>query len=411
MANNPLRPHRMAVSPGKLLEDLFTAYFDARLRKRNKHSQLRFEIDSERLLVELRDDILDRRYAVSPGICFIVDEPVKREIFAADFRDRVVHHLLYNYLVPVFDRIFIDDSYSCRKGRGTTYGIGRIASFIRECSRDYTSDCYVLKLDIEGYFMAMDKGILLRRLEEFISASIQANGCCNPFGTDPELLLYLSETLLADDAAAHCTVRGRRSDWDGLPHAKSLFHAREGCGLPIGNLTSQLFSNVYLHPLDAYVKDTLGIVYYGRYVDDLILVHHSRDGLKAATAGIREFLRDELRLRLHPRKVWLQHYSKGVNFLGATIKPHRRYVSHRACGNFVRCVAGWNSRLSKGEPSVPELKRMRSQINSYLGVLCRYAGYNIRKRVLLDRRNLFFRYAYLEKGLKRIRLRKKALGL
>ncbi|MDR1882782.1 MAG: reverse transcriptase/maturase family protein [Prevotella sp.] len=398
-----------AVSKDKLLEELFTAYFDARLRKRNKHSQLNFEINSERLLVELRDDIFNRRYTVSPGICFIVDEPVKREIFAADFRDRVVHHLLYNYLSPVFENIFIDDSYSCRKNKGTSYGIDRVYSFIRECSRNYTADCYVLKLDIEGYFMAMDKGILLRRLEEFVHGSIKANNGRNPFGTDPELLFYLSETLLSDDAAGHCTVRGRRSDWDGLPPAKSLFHAREGCGLPIGNLTSQLFSNVYLHPLDTYVRDTLGIAYYGRYVDDFILVHPDHDELKAAIAKISAFLDKELRLRLHPRKIWLQHYSKGVNFLGATVKPHRCYASHRACKNFVRCVAYWNFRLGKGELLIPELKKMRSEINSHLGALTRYASYNIRKRILLDRRNLFFKYAYLEKGLKRIILKKKAL--
>jgi retron-type reverse transcriptase len=395
------------VSPGKLLEDLFTAYFDARRHKRNKSSQLSFELHFESRLVELRDDILQRRYNLNPGICFVVENPVKREIFAADFRDRVVHHLLYNYYIPVFDKIFIDDSYSCRKGRGTSYGIARVASFIRECSRDYTEDCYVLKLDIKGYFMAIDKDILMRLLEEFMEGAIRANDGENPFAADPALLRYLSETILNDDATEHSVVRGRRSDWEGLPPSKSLFHAPKNCGLPIGNLTSQLFSNVYLHPLDVYVRDTLGFAFYGRYVDDFVIVHPDRALLKETVDKIRVFLEKELRLTLHPRKVYLQHYSKGVNFLGATIRPHRCYVSNRCRKSFVRCLDFWNRRISRGELSAAEVKRMRSGINSYLGLLSQFASYNIRQRMLLGKPNLIFRYVYLEKGLRRVVLKKK----
>jgi hypothetical protein len=232
----------------QLLEDLFLAYYEARKHKRNTINQLRFEIKCEQEIFSLADEILDRRYELRPSICFVINNPVKREIFAADFRDRVVHHLLFNYINPVFDRTFIDDSYSCRKGKGTLYGIKRIESFIKECSENYTRDCYVLKLDIQGYFMNIDKGILLEKIDGIL----QGGGLvCN---APAAMIDYLIREIGLNDPREGCIVKSRRSDWDGLPPSKSLFHSSENCGLPIGNLTSQLFSNVYLHDLDAVIK-------------------------------------------------------------------------------------------------------------------------------------------------------------
>ncbi len=108
-------------------------------------------------LLALHDDIESRTYRIQKSICFINFKPVQREIFAAEFRDRVVHHLIYNYIAPIYEKGFIYDSYSCRKGKGTHFGINRIKKFIRSCSKNYTTDCYILKLDIKGYFMAMNK--------------------------------------------------------------------------------------------------------------------------------------------------------------------------------------------------------------------------------------------------------------
>ena len=120
----------------KLTGDLFNAYFEARKNKRNTINALAFEKHFETNILGLCDEIAERRYVPEPSICFVVNRPVKREIFAADFRDRVVHHLIYNYISPVFERTFINDSYSCRKGKGTHYGIKRIDGFIRSCSRN-----------------------------------------------------------------------------------------------------------------------------------------------------------------------------------------------------------------------------------------------------------------------------------
>ena len=140
----------------KLLKDLFYAYYDARKNKRNTINQLKFELDFESSLINLSEEITARNYSPQRSICFMVHRPVKREIFAADFRDRVVHHLIYNYIAPVFEKTFINDAYSCRVGKGTHYGIKRIDHFIRSCSQNYQHDCYILKLDIKGYFTPLD---------------------------------------------------------------------------------------------------------------------------------------------------------------------------------------------------------------------------------------------------------------
>ena len=135
-----------------LLEALFTAYYDARKNKRSTKSQLRFEIDLEHNLSQLYEDIRTRNYTPSPCMCFITESPVKREIFASPFRDRVVHHLLYNYISPLFERQFIFDSYSCRKKKGTLVALKRYVHHICSCSDNYKHSCYILKLDLKGYF-------------------------------------------------------------------------------------------------------------------------------------------------------------------------------------------------------------------------------------------------------------------
>lgn len=143
-----------------ILEELFAAYFKARKRKRRTVNAIAFEKDMEHNIFRLHEDIINHRYEVSRGIAFINEKPVKREIFAADFRDRVVHHLIYRFLAPYCERQFIHDSYSCRKGKGTLFGIHRVQTFMRRVSDNYQKPAYVLKLDIKGYFMQMDRGIL-----------------------------------------------------------------------------------------------------------------------------------------------------------------------------------------------------------------------------------------------------------
>jgi len=300
-----------------LLEDLFQAYFDARKNKRNTINALRFEKNFESNLIQLYLDIINRKYVLKPSICFINEYPVKREIFAADFRDRVVHHLIYNQISPIFEKQFIYDSYSCRKEKGTLLGIKRLDHFVRSCSENYKEDCYILKLDISGYFMNIDKNILLRKVKKVL---IQSKNQIK--GIDFDLLLELISKTIFNNSVKNCKVKGKRKDWVGLPKNKSLFFAKSDCGLPIGNLTSQLFSNIYLKDFDIFVKYHLGCKYYGRYVDDFFVVSRDKVFLKKIIKKISQYLLEKLGLEIHPNKIYLQHYSKGVDFLGSYLKPY-----------------------------------------------------------------------------------------
>ena len=322
----------------QLLTDLFTAYYCARKNKRNTASQMRFERNLSETMIDLYYDIRDRQYKVGRSMCFIIKDPVHREVFAASFRDRIVHHLLYNWLMPVFEPTFIYDSYSCREGKGTLFGIERLEHHIRSCSRNYTRPCYVLKMDIEGYFMNINRA----RLFDFVRGRLEDPDIRKNVCFDVCVAMYLLELVIFNDPVKGCYRKGRIKDWDGLPASKSLFHSSSGCGLPIGNLTSQLFSNIYLSRLDDYVKRELKCRHYGRYVDDFYVVGDAKEELMPLIGKIRRFLHEELELSLHPRKVCLFQAEKGVPFLGAVIKPYQRYVSLRTRkGSFRRMEDLW----------------------------------------------------------------------
>lgn len=307
----------------ELLEDIFSAYYDARKGKRNTKSQVRFERHLSDNLTSLYKDVKYRRYKVGRSICFVFNKPVKREVFAANFRDRVIHHYLFNKLSPLLEQQFIYDSYSCRKGKGTFMGIERLEHHIRSCSDNYKKDVYVLKLDIQGYFMTINKEILYQIITSIIDKKIDK---CD---FDVELVKYLLKETVFSDPTKNCYVKGDKSDWKGLPKSKSLFYSPAGCGLPIGNLTSQLFSNVYLNVFDQYMKRELHVKHYGRYVDDFFLVSESKEQLLSYIPLIRDFLKNNLGLTLHPRKIYLQPVRHGVQFLGAYVKPYHRYAAKR----------------------------------------------------------------------------------
>jgi len=378
----------------KITLDLFQAYFDARKNKRNTINALAFEKYLEANLFALTNEIIERKYTPKPSICFIVDKPVKREIFAADFRDRVIHHFIYNYISPIFEKTFINDSYSCRKGKGTHYGIKRIDHFIRSCSHNFSKDCYILKLDIKGYFMAMDKTLLFDKVRN------ELMGNKNKVDFDLELVLYLIEKTIYNDPKVNCIIKGKKDDWNGLPPTKSLFHAQNNCGLPIGNLTSQLFGNIYMNEFDHWVKKELGIRYYGRYVDDFVLIHENKDYLQSMIPKLSAFLLSNLKLTLHPDKIYLQHHLKGVKYLGAVIKPNRIYIANRTKGNFYNAIEKQNQIARDHKPTKEEQSAFQSSMNSYLGIMKHYKTYKLRKQMLF--KNLsgwWWNYVYLSGGI------------
>ncbi|MCH8317708.1 MAG: RNA-directed DNA polymerase, partial [Bacteroidetes bacterium] len=243
-----------------------------------------------------------------------------------------------------------------------------------QCSQNYQSACYILKLDIQGFFMHIDKTILFSHLQSFINDKYTES--------DMELLIELCRKVIFNDSTKNCIIKGKKSDWNSLPATKSLFHSPVNGGLPIGNLTSQIFANFYLDAFDHYIKHELQIRYYGRYVDDFVIMHNDKEYLKNLVPLINDFLQNTLSLSLHPRKIYLQSYEKGVQFLGAVIVPHRTYIASRTKGNFYKAIQYWNKIIIDNKPhklNKEQEQKFLSCINSYLGIMKHYKTYKLRK--------------------------------
>ena len=355
-----------SITKEQLLLDICQAYRDARRHKRKRAYQLKFEFNLEDNLVNLRDELYAGTYRPGPSSCFIIHEPKMREVFAAEFRDRIVHHLFYNYTHRIFERTFIYDSYSCIEGRGTHFGIDRLRHHIVSESAGYTRPCYVLRIDISGYFMSIDRKILLQLCREILLKKKSELA-------DYEFTDYLLETIVCANPVENCRLIGKWDEWKNLPQEKSLFFSSSDCGLPIGNLSSQLFSNVYLNKLDQYVKRVLKCRHYGRYVDDVYVVSEDGDYLKSLIPAISDYLGKQLKLRIHPAKTRVFNAYYGVEFLGAYIKPFRTYVSSSSLVRIKRGLAPYRQE---------DIRYIVSSVNSYLGVLSHYDTYCLR-RVLL----------------------------
>lgn len=360
-----------------LILDLHAAFQCAKRHKSNKPYVQHFERNLTKNIEQLADELLNRTYKAEPSTVFIVERPKKREVFAAQFRDRVVHHLYYNYTHELFERTFISDTYSCIEGRGTHYGISRLAQHIRQESHNYQRECYVMKMDKRGYFMHIDRqillGIVLRTLRKMANHRIArghrltwANWIDIPF------VAWMSEGIIMLDPKKNCRMVGTVEDWNGLDHSKSLFYTPDGCGLPIGNLTSQLLSNVYLNEFDQYMKRVLHCRHYGRYVDDSFVVSTDKEWLLSLVPSIRKFLTDSLHLELHMGKLHVTKASQGAEFLGGFIKPHRTYISNESLDRMIQSASAMN---------LHRPHNTWASICSFLGVLSHYASFNIRSRM------------------------------
>lgn len=380
----------------KLLEDLFKAYFDARKNKRNKKASLEYELNFESNLIDLHKTIIKRTYKTKPCIAFLVKKPVLREVFASSFQDRVIHHYIYNQISPIFEKEFINDSYSCRKNKGTLYGINRVFDFIQKCSNNYTKECYILKLDIKGYFYSINKNLLYKILCKILSENREKINC------NFETLDFLIQKTIFSDFKKNVN-KFVNKDWKILPKNKSLFYAKKDCGLAIGNLTSQLFSNIYMNVFDKFVKNQLNIEYYGRYVDDFVIFHDNKEYLKKLFHIFKNFLKKNLNLDIHPNKIYLQDYKKGLSFLGAYLKPNVKYVSKRIKANFYNLIYEINRDFNK---NINYLEKIRSQINSYLGILSHFKSYRLKQKALSTLRDEFFEIFFFDDKLSKVTFKK-----
>lgn len=355
------------------------AYTDARSNERNKPTQLEFEYALEENINNLTTELWHRTWRPSPLICFMVER--NREVFAPQFPDRIVSHILFNMTAPLFERTFIFDSYSCRIDKGTSFGIARYIHHIRSCTDNYQHDAYVLYLDISGYFMSINKGILYNilceTLEQYKYQIYEGNKRWNDV-LDLEFIDYLIRSILFRNPVEDCIVVCNPHKWDNYPKHKSVFYAPLGTGLTIGDLTSQLFSNVYLNPFDHFVKRTLLCRHYGRYVDDARLLSIDKSFLQDCTGSIDDFLTSKLKLKLHPGKTKIFNVREDTSFLGAHIRPHRMYLANSTVASFHRAVHKMEQWASSGEPtSLDEYYNALATLNSYLGLMTHYKCFRI----------------------------------
>lgn len=364
-------------------EELLKAYKDCRKRKRGTYNSLEFEINENINLYNLWYELNTKTYEVGKSIVFCVDRPVKREVFAANFRDRIVHHLVINQINDILEEEFIEDSYSCRVNRGTDYGIRKCYEYVKEASENYTKDCYVVKCDLKSFFMTINKQTLYNKLCNFLKEKYK--GTSIPL----DFLYYILEKIIFNEPNKNCIMKQGWEHWNDLPKEKSLFFCKSGYGLPIGNLTSQIFANFYLSEFDHFIKDILCIKYYGRYVDDFFFICYDIKEANKILDKCRIKLK-EMGVNLHPKKLYIQHYTKGIKFIGAVIKPNRIYISNRTKGNLYWTLKQYYEYIEeldkkKLEPTLNEIEHFVISINSYLGFLIHYKTFNIRKNVLLSK--------------------------
>lgn len=374
-------------------DGLLEAYFDCRKRKRRTASAIIYEIDYGSRLIALRDRINNRTYTPGKSICFVVTRPRYREVFAAAFEDRIVHHWIALRLEPLFEQVFSPRTFNCRKGKGQLYGVEMLRNDILECSQNYTRDCYVEKLDLQGFFMSINKAMLSEMVDAFIVEYYKGN--------DIEDLRYLCKTVVLHCPEKHCERHSPAHYWNHLPANKSLFTNGEGLGVAIGNLFAQLFANFLLNILDWYLLNGLGFTYVGRYVDDFYIIDTDKEKLLAAVPKIRELLAG-YGLTLHPDKFYIQHYTKGVAFTGSVVKKDRVYICNRTLKNFIMAVR----RLNKAE-TVPEVEHAVSSINSYLGCLRHANEYNKRRKILSMIEPHAYKWIYIKGHFEVVAIKKK----
>lgn len=375
-------------------ETILEAYLDCRKRKRSTIGATEFELNYVHNLVELMNEVNSRQYRIGKSICFVVRYPRYREVFAGEFRDRVIHHYIALRLEPLFERIFCGRTYNCRKGKGQLAGVIQLAEDIREESENYTKDAYVMKVDLKGFFMSIIKSKLAKMVDDFIVAHYE--------GDDKEDLRWLCNLVVIHRPELNCERRSPLWMWNFIPKEKSLFTNGEDRGIAIGNLFAQLFANFLLNTIDWKIDAVC--VRHNRYVDDISFVSKDKEKLLSIIPMLRTEL-EKLGLRLNEKKFYLQHYSKGVQFTGAVIKPNRIYVANHTINSFAFAV----ERLGKASEMgmIDDIKKNIASVNSYLGIMAHYNEYATKRRIMSELPPKFYEYCYIEGHFDVVKLKHK----
>ena len=369
--------------------------------KRSSNDCIEFSMCASDNIVRLWRDCITMSYEPSPSDVFIVPYPVKREVFGAAYRDRIVHHWIAERIEPLLEARFDRQgnvSKNCRKGYGCLCAVQSLSAKLRNITHGYTKEAVIIRLDIKGFFMSIDKDILWWMYEDLIMSSYHA--------PDRDLLLFLLKKTIYDAPQQHFIRRSPLSCWHGLPPDKSLMHNDPHVGIAIGKLISQLSANFYMSVLVDFLQNELHVEALEMFMDDFVILDTKGiDHAKATVDKIRSFCKNILHITLHPKKIYIQPYQHGVLYVGAMVKPGRIYISKRTLGAAFRRIHSYNKKLQQGEGEQCA-EQLVATLNSYLGLMVHYDTYNKRKRLIemLDRG--WYKYIYVEGHFTKVVLRK-----
>lgn len=299
--------------------------------KRNKRDVAKFEFDLEPNIFKLHRDLQEKKYRHGPYFGFYIRDPKVRHIHKATVRDRIVHHAVFRILNFLFEPTFIPTSFSCRIGKGNHKGVYALEDMVRKVSKNYTGPCFALKCDIKKFFDSVDHEILLAQLGRRIR--------------DKNTIWLLREIV------------------GSFSTSGTLFEKR---GLPIGNLTSQLFANVYMNEFDQFVKHELKIKYYARYTDDFVILSDTDNEFDKLLGRITIFLRERLCLELHPHKVDIRKLHDGIDFLGYVVFPHHKLPRAKTRRRVVRKL---RQRAEEYKEEKIDDVTLTQSLHSYMGLL------------------------------------------
>ncbi len=326
------------------LENLFSAWDKFKSGKQKKQDVQHFEWRLEENIFQLHRDLKSRRYKHGAYTSFYIRDPKQRHIHKATVRDRIVHHAVFAVLNPIFEETFIFNSLSCRVGKGTHKGIDILEKIIMQVSCNIFKPCFALKCDIKKFFETVDHSILFSIIRKRIK--------------DKDAL-WLLEEIIESFVSRYST----------------LFEQK---GLPIGNLTSQLFANIYLNEFDQFVKHKLKIKHYIRYTDDFIIVANDKAYLENLIAPIRSFLSNKLSLQLHPKKITIRNFHQGIDFLGYIVFPHHRLLRTKTKQRIFRKL---EKRVREYKDGRITKQTLRQSLHSYLGVLSHANTYRLEQEL------------------------------
>lgn len=337
------------------IEDLYIVYKLARANKRRSEDAVIFELSYEKRLRELCRAINERTYRAAANYTFIADKPKPREVFGCELEARIIQWYIVWRIKDILEDTFTTRTFNNRIGMGTDRAIQQVRDDIREVSRNYTRDAYIIQWDLQGYFPNADCDIIQEQLQDLVRTKYE--------GEDKDDLLWMIMVSVNSNPQMHCYRKSAWHLWEDIEPSKSLFSKPEGKGAAIGFLIFQTAMNLYLDKVDHWAVDEMGL-HYTRFVDDTIIVVENKECALTLLPKIRGMYA-EVGATMHPRKFYCQHYSKGLHFLGSYIKYDRVYLSNRTIRRAEAKVRQFNADTHKQR----HIEDCIASLNSYFGIM------------------------------------------